>query len=463
MQPLQAGPGPAAVETDGLSLSDILRVLPAAIYTTDRDGYITSYNDAAAALWGGAPELGEAQYSGPWKLYWPDDTPLPPEQCPMALALRERRAIHGAEIVGQRPDGSRVPFLAYPTPLFNAAGDLIGAVNMLIDITDRKADEKAARRLAAIIESSEDAILAKDLNGVITEWNDGATRLFGYTAEEAVGRSVTILIPSDRHDEEPGILARIRRGERIEHYETIRQRKDGSLIDISLTVSPILSRKGKIIGASKIARDISDKRRAEEQKNLLLREMNHRIKNLFAISGSLVSLSGQHATSVPDLVSDLRRRFAALADAHGLTLAATSEDIAHQPETTLHSLARTVLSPYLGEDSDRLTMSGADWSVAGTDITNFALLLHEFATNAAKHGALSIATGTIDIECSDDGEQRRLLWRERGGGDATASNLEAGFGSVLIRATVEHALRGTFRQVLSSDGVELTIAFPRSP
>lgn len=141
---------------------------------------------------------------------------------------------------------------------------------------DRLLDERAAHHYAAIVELSQDAILSKDLDGVITSWNRGAQRLFGYAAEEVVGRSVTILIPSDRENEEPMILQRIRRGERIEHYETVRRRKDGSLVDISLTVSPIRDPAGKVIGASKIARDITERRRAQEQRELLLREMNHR-------------------------------------------------------------------------------------------------------------------------------------------------------------------------------------------
>src|SRR5208282_5664505 len=125
--------------------------------------------------------------------------------------------------------------------------------------------DRATLHYAAIIESSDDAILSKDLEGVITSWNRAAQRLFGYTSEEAVGRSVTMLIPTDRLDEEPMILGRIRRGERIEHYETIRQRKDGSFIDISLTVSPIKNEKGEIVGASKIARDITELKRARER------------------------------------------------------------------------------------------------------------------------------------------------------------------------------------------------------
>jgi PAS domain S-box-containing protein len=120
-----------------------------------------------------------------------------------------------------------------------------------------------AQRLAAIVESSSDAIISKDLNGIIATWNAGAEKLFGYEAEEVVGRSITILIPPERLDEEPDILARIRRGERIEHYETVRQRKDGRRIDISLTVSPIVNAAGEVVGASKIGRDITLRKRAE--------------------------------------------------------------------------------------------------------------------------------------------------------------------------------------------------------
>ena len=162
-------------------------------------------------------------------------------------------------------------------------------------------DDLAAQHYQAIIESSDDAILSKDLDGVILSWNRGAERLFGFTAEEAIGKPVTIIIPLDRRDEEPAILAKIHRGERIEHFETVRQRKDGSLIDISLTISPIRKSRGKIVGASKIARDITELKKARERQHLLLREMSHRVKNLFALSGSIVGLSARSAKSPHEL------------------------------------------------------------------------------------------------------------------------------------------------------------------
>ena len=146
-----------------------------------------------------------------------------------------------------------------------------GYVGVSYDIHERKLSEASMAQMAAIVESSDDAIISKDLNGIIVSWNNGAERLFGYTAAEAVGKSVTILIPQGRGAEEPYILEHIRRGERVDHYETVRLRKDGSEIDISLTVSPIRDRRGKVIGASKIARDITERKRNEIERDEMLR------------------------------------------------------------------------------------------------------------------------------------------------------------------------------------------------
>jgi PAS domain S-box-containing protein len=240
---------------------ELVNALPAAVYTTDPSGRITYYNEAAAALWGCRPDLGNSDWCGSWKLFWPDGRAMPHDQCPMATAVKKQQAIRGLEAVAERPDGTRVPFLPFPTPIFNEAGVFVGAVNMLVDISERKRAEEATQRLASIVDSSDDAIISKDLDGIIRSWNSAASRLFGYEAAEVVGKPVTILIPQDRRDEESFILHQIRRGERIEHYETVRRRKDGGLIDVSLTVSPVRNAQGRIIGASKIARDITKRKR----------------------------------------------------------------------------------------------------------------------------------------------------------------------------------------------------------
>ncbi|QDZ10664.1 PAS domain S-box protein [Devosia ginsengisoli] len=448
----------------GRQLEELLEALPAAIYTTDAAGHITYYNEAATALWGVRPELGNSEFCGSWKLFWPDGTPLPHNECPMALALTERRPNRGLEAVAERPDGTRVHFLPYPTPLFDRAGNLIGGVNMLMDITARHQADAAAQQLAAIVEASDDAILSKDLNGVITSWNRGAERLFGYLADEIIGLPVMVLIPADRQHEEPDILARIRRGERIEHFETIRRRKDGSLVEISLTVSPIKNPQGKVIGASKIARDITDRRRAEEQQQLLLEEMNHRIKNLFALASSVVTLSSRSADSVEGLVEAVRDRLNALSQAHAFILPRGPGDAPlNEQSTTLHTLIRMVLQPYNDQTDDgreRVSINGADAVIVGPSLTGLALLVHEFATNAAKYGAFSSPEGYVDINCEVVEEQFMLTWIERGGPPVTPAET-AGFGSQIARATVERQLGGEMSRRWDTEGLTIRLSISR--
>jgi PAS domain S-box-containing protein len=169
--------------------------------------------------------------------------------------------------------GERFLHAAY-TPEHDERGIVTGWIASILDIADHKRAEQYAQRLALIVESSDDSILSTDLDGIITSWNAGAEWLFGYTAEEVIGRPIAVLIPLDRYGEERGIFDRIRRGERVNHYETVRQHKDGSLLDISLTVSPTEDSEGKIIGAFKIARDVSERRRAQEQQKLLVNEIS---------------------------------------------------------------------------------------------------------------------------------------------------------------------------------------------
>jgi len=325
--------------------------------------------------------------------------------------------------------------------------------------------DRAAQHYVAIVESSHDAILSKDLDGVILSWNRGAQRLFGYTAEEAIGRSVTMLIPADRPNEEPMILDRVRRGERIDHYETIRQRKDGSLIDISLTVSPIKDQEGKIVGASKIARDISDRRRIQQQQDLLLQEMDHRIKNLFALSASVVSLSGRSANTVQDLVNSARDRLTALARAHALTLSHSARDDPERTKpTTLHSLIRAIVAPHEDrrEAAPRFAVIGCDMEISGAAISSFALLLHEFATNSTKHGALSADKGQIQIHCASHGENVIIVWTEHGGPGVTPPTENQGFGEFLIRATVTGQLGGEISQDWKPEGLVVRLSIPRA-
>src|SRR6201981_3022674 len=162
------------------------------------------------------------------------------------------------------PDGSVKHIHTVGHPVLNASGDLVQFVGSSTDITERKWAEQATRLLAAIVESSHDAIVSKSLDGVISSWNKGAEQLFGYAAEEAVGQNITLIIPPERRDEERTIVEQLTRGERIDHFETVRMRKDGSLLDVSLTISPMKDASGRVVGASKLARDITERKRGEE-------------------------------------------------------------------------------------------------------------------------------------------------------------------------------------------------------
>jgi PAS domain S-box-containing protein len=561
---------------------EVLQALPTAVYTTDAAGRITFYNEAAAAFWGVRPELGKSEWCGSWRLNWPDGRPMPHSECPMAIALKEKRAISGAEAVAVRPDGTLIHFLAYPTPIWDESGALVGAVNTLVDISERKTTEETAQRLAVIVESSDDAILSQNLNGIVTSWNRAAERLYGHAAEEIIGEPVTMLIPADRHGEEREITERVRRGEHIEHYETVRrckdgslvnvsltvspikdsegrvagaskiarditdlkkageaqrrlaaivessddaivsmsvkgiiktwnsgaerllgysaeevigkpitiliprerqgeetdilarvsrgerikgyetvrQRKDGSLVEISLAVSPIKNGRGRVIGVSKIARDITERRRAEEQHRLLMREMNHRIGNLFALAGAVTTLSTRFAATPRDLADAVQARLTALARAHSLTLAHSSGGERCDQLTTLQNLIETITAPYLEQDRAAVTINGPGVPVCGKPAMSMALLLHEIATNAAKYGALSSPTGQVDISWSVQSEELLLTWRERGGPPVNGRPEHEGFGSFLARLTATGQLGGKVSYDWNREGLTFYLSAP---
>lgn len=243
----------------------IIQSLPMAIYTCDREGYIRSYNKAAVKLWGKEPKIGKDKWYEQWRIFTPSGQPLRVEASPMARVLKETKTIEGEEIIVQRADGTSRIVLPFPTPLFDHFGVCTGAVNTLIDITEQKQSEKNNALFAAIIESSHDAIVSKNLNSIIQTWNKEAENMFGWKAEEAIGKHITLIIPKERWNEEDVIVNKIRNGEKIDHFETIRVRKDGTLLHLSLTISPVRDSHGKIIGASKIARDITRQKQLEEK------------------------------------------------------------------------------------------------------------------------------------------------------------------------------------------------------
>jgi PAS domain S-box-containing protein len=444
-----------AAEEQGL-FRKIVGSLPVAIYTTDTEGHITYFNDAVVEFAGRQPKLGDDQWCVTHRLYNVDGTVLPHDQCPMAVALKEGRAVRGVEAVAERPDGTRVPFAPYPTPLFDSSDKLIGAVNMLVDLTKLKASDESRHRLASIVESSDDAIVSKSLDGVITSWNAGAQHVFGYAAEEVIGKPIEILIPLDRWHEESEILSRIRRGERIDHFETMRKRKDGVLINISLTVSPIRDASGRIVGASKIARDITQRKESEHRMQLLAREVDHRANNLLATIQAIVRLT--RAPSMDEFKHEIEGRIGAVAKAHKLIVDGQWGD------TDLNRLASAELDVYGLGEGDRVRLSGPDVAVSPRIGQSLALVLHELATNSAKYGALSAPTGILTVEWSTlSSGGIKIVWTESGGPPVRAPT-RRGFGTGLIEAMVRGDFAGELSFNWRTEGLicSFSIARPKS-
>jgi len=238
--------------------------IPIAIYSCDAQGYITSYNKAAKELWGVTPVIGKDKWCGSWKIFDLSGESVSLDSCPMARAIKEGRPIEGEEIVVQRPDGSFCNIMPHPIPFFDESGAVAGAINTLIDVTEQRKNEARQRIMASIVESTDDAIISKTLSGVITSWNKGAEKILKYTEAEILGKSITLLLPSDKIGEESLIIDKIASGETIDHFETKRITKDGHSIPVSLTISPVKNSYGQIIGASKILRDITVQKLAEQ-------------------------------------------------------------------------------------------------------------------------------------------------------------------------------------------------------
>jgi PAS domain S-box-containing protein len=247
-------------EQDSNLLAAIVDSTDDVIISKTLDGIITSWNRAAERVFGYSPKEAIGSHI---TLIIPKDR-LSEEDDILARIRRGERIEH-FDTVRQRKNGSVFDISVTISPVYDSAGRVVGASKVAREITERKRAERNTALLAAIVDSSDDAIVSKTLDGIITSWNTSAERVFGYSAEEAIGKHITLIIPRDRWDEEAGIIARIRRGERVDHFQTIRRRKDGSMVDVSLTISPVRDSSGHIIGASKVARDVTAEVRAAER------------------------------------------------------------------------------------------------------------------------------------------------------------------------------------------------------
>src|SRR3954469_15138555 len=252
---------PRMADLTGLEAARLAAIVESsddAIISKDLNGIVTSWNQSAERIFGFTADemIGQSI-----RRILPADRQT--EEDVVVARVRSGEKVDHFETVRQRKDGTLVPISLTVSPIHDDNGVVVGASKIARDIRDRK-------RLAGIVESSDDAIISKTLKGIVTSWNPASERMFGYTAEEMIGQSIRRIIPADRQTEEDHVVYRLRRGEKVEHFETIRQRKDGSMIPISLTVSPNHDDRGYVVGASKIARDIRDRREAEAERARLL-------------------------------------------------------------------------------------------------------------------------------------------------------------------------------------------------
>jgi PAS domain S-box-containing protein len=419
-------------------LADLLTLSYEPMLAWRLDGVIEFWNAGAERLYGFSP--GEAVGRSSHSLL---QTKFPVEFIELHSQLRNDRSWSGE--LRHICKGGREVIVDSRMQLFG--DDTVLEVNR--DVTEAKAlinerkqiehalreSEQQLRWIASIVETSDDVIISKNLDGIIISWNKGAERIFGYTAEEAIGQPITIVIPEDRHDEERQILTRIRRGERIDHYETVRRRKHGSLITVSLTVSPVKDTEGKIVGASKIAKDITEQKRSQEQIATLAREAEHRSKNLLATVQAAVHLS-QSETS-DGLKRAIEGRIQALANVHSLFV--KSRWIGAE----LSTVARQELTPYIQKNEARVRIEGPPVLLEPNSAQAIAVALHELATNASKYGALSATEGQIEVKWSHTDGWLILLWTETGGPHVKTPTRQ-GFGGRVIKGMIEQ-LKGQTR------------------
>lgn len=301
----------------------------------------------------------------------------------------------------------------------------------------------AAERLAAIVDSSHDAIVSKDLDSIIQSWNTAAERLFGYTAEEAIGNSVLMLIPPHLHGEEADIIARIRAGERVATYETVRRHKSGALIDVSLTISPVRNRKGEIVGASKIARDISSAKDSERRIRSLMREVNHRTKNQFAVILSMIRETRRRSLHPDEFEERVRGRIMAMSRSHDLLVSADWAG------TSLLDLAMQHVSPEGREH--QVELSGPQLILDPSAVQNIGMALHELVANSGRFGALAGDGGKVAVSWRvvpsvNEGEQFELVWDEMAADGQTTQDeatLRKGFGTVVLERVAPSSVGGT--------------------
>jgi PAS domain S-box-containing protein len=440
-----AGAPPAARQGTGHELAaerERLRITLAsigdAVISTDAEGRVTYLNPVAETLtgWSGGDAAGRPL---PEVFRILHEYSREPASNPALHALREGRVVGLANhtlLIAR--DGTERPIDDSAAPMLDESGRPVGAVLVFRDMAERRRDEEARARLAAIVESSHDAIISKTLDGVIRTWNTGAERLFGYRAEEVVGRHITLLIPPERmaEDEEQKILARLSRGELVDHYETVRMSKDGRRLDISLTVSPIRDGEGRIIGASKIARDVTERKQveaalqeaaealkeADRRKDEFLAVLSHELRNPLAplrnglqvmrLGADDPDLIGRTRDMMDRQLSHMVRLIDDLLDVSRISRNKMELRLSRVLLADVVSSAVEIARPALEAAGQELTVVLPPEPVSlDADLTRLAQVFGNLLHNSAKY---TDRGGHIELTATREGDQVRVSVRDDG-------------------------------------------------
>ena len=408
-----------------------LDALPVAVYTTDAEGRITFFNDAAAELWGRRPELTTSFWCGAAKLFWPDGREMALEECPMAVSLRDGVAVRGVEAILERPDGSRVPFMPFPTPLRDGEGRITGGINLLLDITDRGEREIEAARLASIVSSSDDVIISKTLDGIVTSWNAGAERIKGYRAEEIVGHHFSRFYPEDAvRSGWPGTELKIAAERGRFEEEGWRMRKDGSRFWASVVITALYYADGGLRGFAKITRDLTDRRRAErleadaEQISQFIAMLAHELRNPLAPIRNAATLAQREQNS------SLTQWALEVIDRQSAQVVRLVDDLLDMSRVTRGQIrienrrlnlrqllddAVEAVRPSIDQRNHQLTVQGGNGAMVRGDRVRLVQVFTNLLGNACKY---TLPGGRIEVAVTTDEESVVVSVRDSGVGIA---------------------------------------------
>jgi PAS domain S-box-containing protein len=432
----------------------LLDWLPIGVYACDLEGYVVQYNERAAELWGRAPSLtdGRTRFCGAYCLHEPDGKKLDFTEIPMAEVLKTGLPARDREVVVERPDGSRITVLVNINPLFDEDGTLVGAVNCFQDISARKSAEDRLREqehwYRNLLEALPAAIYTTDAAGRITFFNQAAADLAGRRPTLGSDEwcvSWKLYWPDGTplaHEDCPMAMALLQ-GKPVRDSEAIAERPDGTRVPFLPYPSPLYDDAGKMIGAVNMLVDITERKQAEEEKTLLLRELAHRVNNTFAVILAITQQSLRSSASPEMFAHAFTGRLQALAQAHNLLL---SKDWAG---ADLADLAKGQLAPFTPDDGARLKVEGPSVTLAPPQVIALGVVLHELGTNAAKYGALSRERGHVELSWQLKDDCVAITWSERNGPKVKPPTRK-GLGSKLIERGLPNA-RVDWR--FPSDGV----------